>query len=267
MSRPTSDRRLCRYPPRCNASYRIPERPASRWNALKWLVLPVPSRRTCWHLWPRTGQKLGDRSGNFVFFSLCFSYLDSPSAWYLPCTSSGSRMRTHQASRERGETTMRTVNWKGAVARSLLGLAALLVVPMVGATPAMAEKVNPSVGAVLYEGAEDAYFLDANGMPTGDPDKIVLRVATAQLTSWVELGTPLCPSEFLLVYPKAKRCALNAIGTDYVSLQGDQPGTGPVSGVFSVVIQGDNPTDGPEGVALTGTFTGTVDLSLALAGA
>lgn len=161
---------------------------------------------------------------------------------------------------------MRTVNWKGAVARSLLGLAALLVVPMVGATPAMAEKVNPSVGAVLYEVAEDAYFLDANGMPTGDPDKIVLRVATAQLTGWVELGTPLCPSEFLLVYPKAKRCALNAIGTDYVSLQGDQPGTGPVSGVFSVVIQGDNPTDGPEGVALTGTFTGTVDLSPALAG-
>jgi len=161
---------------------------------------------------------------------------------------------------------MRTLTSKGTVARNLLGFAALLATLMVGTVPAMAGKVNPNVGAVLYEVAEDAYFLDANGVPTGDPSKMVLRVATAQLTGWVELGTPLCPSELLLVYPDAKRCALNAIGMDSVSLQGENPGTGPVSGVFSVVIQGDNPTDGPEGVALTGTFTGTVDLSPALAG-
>ena len=161
---------------------------------------------------------------------------------------------------------MKTTRSTGTVVQNLLGFAAVLTMLVAAPLPVAAGKAKASPDAVLYEVAEDAYFLDANGVPTGDPSQVVLRVATAELTGWVELGTPLCPSELLVVYPKAKRCALNAIGSDSVSLVGDNAGMGPVSGTVSVVVQGDNPADGPEGVAITGSFTGTVDLSPALAG-
>jgi len=151
--------------------------------------------------------------------------------------------------------------------RRAVGLAILAAMFAGGPSLAAGERLEGGVGAVLYEVAEDAYFLDANGAPVSDPTQAVVRVGTAPLSGWVELGTPLCPSRFLLTYPRAKRCAINGIGTSVVDLQsGPTAGTGPVSGSFGVVVQADNPADAPEGVVISGKFSGRIDLSPAFGG-
>jgi len=164
---------------------------------------------------------------------------------------------------------MRTMSRKSMVVWSL---AFLLVLALAVPAAAGSSHSGPAPDAVLYEVTEDAVFLDASGNPTGDPNQIARRVATAQLTGWAALGTPLCPSELLVVYPKAKRCAVNAIGQDDITIGvvSFDPlvlsATGPVSGQFVVVVQGDNPTDGPEVAVGGGTFAGAGDLSPTLTG-
>ena len=164
---------------------------------------------------------------------------------------------------------MRTMSRKSMVVWSL---AFLLVLALAVPAAAGSRHSGPAPDAVLYEVTEDAVFLDASGNPTGDPNQIARRIATAQLTGWAALGTPLCPSELLVVYPKAKRCAVNAIGQDDITIGvvSFDPlvlsATGPVSGQFVVVVQGDNPTDGPEVAVGGGTFQGAGDLSPTLTG-
>ena len=165
---------------------------------------------------------------------------------------------------------MTSICRKNAVTWRLLGLMFPLLALMVGPAPALGKDLGPEIGMVLYEVAEDARFLDANGLPTDDPNRVVLRKATAKLSGWAELGTPLCPSELLVVYPKAKRCAVTAEGHDDITIAMPSPGvftaTGPVSGDFEVVVQGDNPADAPEAAVGGGHFEGAGDLSPTLAG-
>ena len=157
---------------------------------------------------------------------------------------------------------MKTLNWKSSVMWTALSLLFLLLALIVGPAPALAG--NNSVDAVLYEVTEDMLLLKADGKtPTGTLSEAAFRYADAALTGWAELGTPLCPSELLLVYPKAKRCALNANGHDLISLA---DGTGPVWGEFTVVVNADNPSDGPEAVVGVGSFAGTGNLAQALQG-
>lgn len=155
---------------------------------------------------------------------------------------------------------MTTLNWKSSVMWTALSLAFLLLALMVGPAPALANGPN----AVLYEVSENMLLLKADGQtPTGDLSEAAFRYADAALTGWAELGTPLCPSELLVVYPKAKRCAVNANGHDMISLTN---GTGLVWGEFTVVINADNPSDGAEAVAGWGKFSGNGSLAPALQG-
>lgn len=127
--------------------------------------------------------------------------------------------------------------------------------------------IGEDVDAVLYEVAEEAVIEGKSTAFTFDPTVPVpdppRRDATAALTGWAELGTVLCPNEMLVVYPKAKRCAVNAVGFDAISLISGQ---GPVFGQFFVVLNLDNPVDGPEIVVAQGQFQGAGDLSPALLG-
>ncbi|OGK99734.1 MAG: hypothetical protein A3E31_04980 [Candidatus Rokubacteria bacterium RIFCSPHIGHO2_12_FULL_73_22] len=151
--------------------------------------------------------------------------------------------------------TMRTLTCKSTTVWGLLGLAFLIVL-LAGPAPAQARRSLPD--AVLYEATEDMYLLDAAGNPTGDLSAAVARYATSALSGSAEFGSPLCPVEFLVVYPKAKRCAVNARGQNLISLV---DGTGPFWGDFVVVIQGDNPTDAPEAVVGVGAFQGQGSLA------
>jgi hypothetical protein len=165
---------------------------------------------------------------------------------------------------------MTSICWKNAVTWSLLGLMFPLLALMVGPAPALGKDLGPEVGAVLYEVVEDAKFFDGNGQPTAVRNSVVRRTANAWLSGWAELGTPLCPSEMLVVYPKAKRCALIAVGQDdiRIAVQNLDPlvitFTGEVKGDFEVVLQGDNPSDAPEAAVGIGSFKGEGDLSPAL---
>ena len=155
---------------------------------------------------------------------------------------------------------MRTLDWKSSVMWTALSLLFLLLALIVGPAPTLAGGPD----AVLYEVAEDMLLLKADAQtPTGDLSEAAYRYADAALIGWAELGTPLCPSELLLVYSKAKRCALNANGHDLISLVN---GTGPVWGEFTVVVNADNPADGPEAVVGVGSFAGTGSLAAALQG-
>ena len=145
---------------------------------------------------------------------------------------------------------------------------ALAVVAMLAmaASPgsAAAQSITPGPDAVIYEVTEDMALIGADGNPTSDVRLAVARVAVAQLSGWAALGTPLCPYEVLITNPKTKTCTLNVVGSDSIDLA---TGIGTVEGRLRVVVQGDNPTDAPEFVVMTGSFTGTMDLSLALSGA
>src|SRR5437016_8299374 len=113
-------------------------------------------------------------------------------------------------------------------------------------------------GVTLYEISERVTF---------DPDPssvgVIRRNATSPLLGFAEVGTPLCPSELLISVPRMRSCTVIATGTDSVSTVS---GTGPVSGTFDVVINapGNSSVHVPDLPVISGTFSGDVDLSLAV---
>jgi hypothetical protein len=112
-----------------------------------------------------------------------------------------------------------------------------------------------TTGVTLYEVSERVSFDQVQG--------IVLRNATSPLQGFAALGTPLCPSKLLISAPHMRSCTVIATGTDSVSTV---TGTGPVSGTFDVVINapGNSDVHVPDLPVISGTFSGTVDLSLAV---
>ncbi len=133
----------------------------------------------------------------------------------------------------------------------------LLVLPAASYADDPADSLG-GTGVTLYEISERVTF---------DPDPsspgVVRRNATSPLQGFAELGTPLCPSELLISVPRIKSCTIIAIGTDSVSTV---IGTGPVSGTFDVVINapGNSSVHVPDLPVISGTFSGDVDLSLAV---
>ncbi|PYM95038.1 MAG: hypothetical protein DME04_06145 [Candidatus Rokuibacteriota bacterium] len=113
-------------------------------------------------------------------------------------------------------------------------------------------------GVTLYEISERVTF---------DPDPssagVIRRNATSPLQGFAEVGTPLCPSELLISVPRLESCTVIATGTDSVSTVA---GLGPVSGTFDVVINapGNSSVHVPDLPVISGTFSGNVDLSLAV---
>ena len=88
------------------------------------------------------------------------------------------------------------------------------------------------------------------------------RVATATLVGLIDAGSSICPT-WLAQQLKVAQCGLTATATDDILID---TGTGRVSGEFQVVIQGDNSADGAEAVIVSGSISGTIDLSPALRG-
>ena len=113
-------------------------------------------------------------------------------------------------------------------------------------------------GFTLYEVSERVTF---------DPDPsaagVIRRNATSPLQGFAALGTPLCPSQLLISVSRIESCTVIATGTDSVSTV---TGTGPVSGTFDVVVNapGNSSVHVPDLPVISGTFSGTVDLSLAV---
>lgn len=107
--------------------------------------------------------------------------------------------------------------------------------------------------AALYELTENAKVSMTGGLYG--------RHAYAALQGWAKVGTPVCPPAVLLLNPGAKTCTITAIGTDVIDLAS---GKGTVSGTWATVVQLDNAVDAPEAVVLSGSFTGNIDLSLAI---
>ena len=112
-------------------------------------------------------------------------------------------------------------------------------------------------GVTLYEISERVTF---------DPDSsagVIRRNAISPLQGFAEVGTPLCPSELLISGPRMKSCTVIGTGTDSVSTA---TGVGPVSGSFDVVINapGNSSVHVPDLPVISGTFSGIVDLSLAV---
>ena len=156
----------------------------------------------------------------------------------------------------------------------VLGLALLVTLALtLGPGPALAENedgqdrdgargATPKAGTTLYEITETVKFTGSGVTTTRD--------AVAVLLGSAKVGTPLCPGGIPLppplpplVDPATQRCTITAIGTDVVPLA---TGIGPVSGTFSVVVNapGNSSVHIPDLPILTGTFTGTNDLSLAV---
>jgi hypothetical protein len=122
----------------------------------------------------------------------------------------------------------------------------------------MAAIPSAGTGVTLYELSERVSF---------DPDTsvsgVIRRNATAALQGFAELGTPLCPSQLLISVPRIESCTVIATGTDSVSTA---TGGGPVSGTFDVVINapGNSSVHVPDLPVISGTFSGEIDLSLAV---
>ncbi len=112
-----------------------------------------------------------------------------------------------------------------------------------------------ATGVTLYEISERVMFDEMHG--------VIFRNATSPLQGFAALGTPLCPSELLISVPRMKSCTLIATGTDSVSTV---TGVGPVHGTFDVVINapGNSSVHVPDLPVISGTFSGTVDLGLAV---
>jgi hypothetical protein len=110
-------------------------------------------------------------------------------------------------------------------------------------------------GTQLYEVTETVHFT-GNGVATS-------RDAVAVLVGFAPLGSPLCPLKALVTNPAAQTCTVTGIGQDMVPLA---TGTGPVSGTFAVVVNapGNNSVHVPDLPLMTGTFSGTNDLSMAV---
>lgn len=136
-------------------------------------------------------------------------------------------------------------------------IAALAVVLVGGAVTAEAQQ------GALYEVTENMYLLDGNGVPTGDVNAAVRRVADASLSGWAALGSPLCPSEILWIVPTATKCTINARGMDDLDIKPGSPmlWKGGVQGTYTVVVQDDNAVDAAEFVIETGSFQGAMDLA------
>jgi hypothetical protein len=117
------------------------------------------------------------------------------------------------------------------------------------------DEATGATGVTLYEISERVTF---------DPEQgVIFRNATSPLQGFAALGTPLCPTALLITVPRMKSCTVIATGTDSVSTQ---TGMGPVSGTFDVVINapGNSSVHVPDLPVISGTFSGTVDLSLAV---
>jgi hypothetical protein len=116
-------------------------------------------------------------------------------------------------------------------------------------------------------GGTEVTLYEISERVTFDPDPrapgVIRRNATSPLQGFAELGTPLCPSHLLISVPRIESCTIIATGTDSVSTV---TGLGPVSGTFDVVINapGNNAVHVPDLPVISGTFTGGVDLSLAV---
>ena len=111
--------------------------------------------------------------------------------------------------------------------------------------------------ATLYEVTETVRFDPDDGLT------VMLRDATASLLGFAQVGTPLCPATVLVTNPEAQTCTVMGQGQDAVSLA---TGQGPVWGTFGVVVDapGNSSVHIPDLPVMTGTFQGTVDLSLAV---
>ncbi len=149
-----------------------------------------------------------------------------------------------------------------AVALSLLFMLLALLAVAVGPFPALAGQrtrrpVAPNSDATLYEVSETVHFDSAAGV------SVTMRNAIATLMGSANLGTPLCPAAVLALNPAATSCDVAGQGQDRVSLA---TGLGPVWGTFAVLINAPGNSDDhvPDLPVLTGTFTGDVDLSLAV---
>src|SRR5262249_22197145 len=134
----------------------------------------------------------------------------------------------------------------------------LLVLSVTTSYGADRDDVTGPTGVTLYEVSERVTF---------DPDRsvagVIRRNATSPLQGFAALGTPLCPSPLMVSVPRLESCTVIATGTDSVSTV---TGTGPVSGNFDVVINapGNSSVHVPDLPVLSGTFSGSVDLSLAV---
>jgi hypothetical protein len=149
---------------------------------------------------------------------------------------SGNEPRAHGA----GETTMKIVKIAGRI--SFVLACVLLCVPTLAGAQ-----------AVLYELTENAQVSMSGGL--------FGRHAHAALQGSANVGTPVCPQTVLALSPNALTCTITAIGTDVVDAA---TGRGTIAGTWATVVQLDNAVDAPEGAVLTGSFSGDVDLSLAL---
>jgi hypothetical protein len=142
---------------------------------------------------------------------------------------------------------------------ALLGVS-LSSLPAVGLAGDRADKVDSlgGTGVTLYEISERVTF---------DPDPssagLIRRNATSPLQGFAEVGTPLCPSSLLISVPRLSSCTVIAIGTDSVSTI---TGAGSVNGTFDVVVNapGNSSVHVPDLPVVSGTFSGSVDLSLAV---
>ena len=135
------------------------------------------------------------------------------------------------------------------------GFAATVLLLAAAAHAGDRDEATGATGVTLYEVSERVTFDEAEG--------VVVRNATSPLQGFAALGTPLCPSQLLISVPKIGSCTVIATGTDSVSTQ---TGLGPVSGTFDVVINapGNSAVHVPDLPVISGTFSGTVDLSLAV---
>ncbi|HEY7541904.1 MAG TPA: hypothetical protein VIF11_17300 [Methylomirabilota bacterium] len=119
-----------------------------------------------------------------------------------------------------------------------LGALALTLVAL-SATSQAADRdaATGTTGVTLYEVSERVSFDQVLG--------VVLRNATSPLQGFAALGTPLCPSKLLI---------------------STVTGMGPVSGTFDVVVNapGNSAVHVPDLPVISGTFSGTVHLSLAV---
>ena len=136
-----------------------------------------------------------------------------------------------------------------------VGFALFLLTLSAAGHAADRDEATGPTGVTLYEISERVTFDQAAG--------VVFRNATSPLQGFAALGTPLCPSELLISVPRLESCTVIATGTDSVSTQS---GTGPVSGTFDVVVNapGNSSVHVPDLPVISGTFSGAVDLSLAV---
>ncbi len=123
--------------------------------------------------------------------------------------------------------------------------------PVPSADEAQACLAGTGPCAFLYETTEN---MSLKALKSGR------RRATSALLGFAVRGTPLCPEE-LVAQSNATYCAINATGSDNISLK---TGLGQFDGTMTVVVQEPNTPDSPESVIAKGHFTGKMDFSPAI---